>query len=65
MIFYSFFKQSEEDDADVIVKIFVEFAKSEDCEKAVSALNNRWFGGNKVSALLYPQEQYDASDLTG
>ncbi|XP_076807607.1 poly(U)-binding-splicing factor PUF60-like isoform X2 [Clavelina lepadiformis] len=58
-------KQGEEDDADVIVKIFVEFSKPEECEKAISALNNRWFGGNKVSAISYSQEHYDANDLTG
>ena len=49
----------------MIVKIFVEFAKNEDCEKAVDALNNRWFGGNKISALLYAMDRYNSNDLTG
>nr|XP_039262550.1 poly(U)-binding-splicing factor PUF60-like [Styela clava] len=58
-------KQGEEVDAEIIVKIFVEFAKSDDCEKAVNALNGRWFGGNKITAVVYDQKKYDGNDLTG
>lgn len=58
-------KQGEEEDAEVIVKIFVEFEKSAECEKAVSALNGRWFGGNRISAAVYDQKKYDSNDLTG
>lgn len=58
-------RQGEEEDADIIVKIFVEFEKSADCESAVSALNGRWFGGNRISAIIYDQKKYDSNDLTG
>nr|CAB3265311.1 poly(U)-binding-splicing factor PUF60-like [Phallusia mammillata] len=58
-------KQGEEEDADVVVKIFVEFSKVEESEKAISALNNRWFGGNRVTALAYPYQKYTANDLSG
>uniref|UniRef100_H2YAK8 RRM domain-containing protein n=1 Tax=Ciona savignyi TaxID=51511 RepID=H2YAK8_CIOSA len=58
-------KQGEEDGAPVIVKIFVEFSTEGECENAVTSLNNRWFGGKKVTANLYPQELYAANDLTG
>jgi len=59
------FLQSEDDDAEVIVKIFVEFSKSEECAKATNALNGRWFGGNKVEALPYSHQRYAANDLSG
>jgi len=57
-------KQSEEEGARVIVKIFVEFATVESCGKAVEGLNARWFGGQKVSAKIYPQELYDSNEYT-
>ncbi|KAK3546130.1 hypothetical protein QTP70_024489, partial [Hemibagrus guttatus] len=37
-------KQGEEEDAEVIVKIFVEFSAASEMNKAIQALNNRWFG---------------------
>lgn len=58
-------RQGEEEDADIIVKIFVEFEKSADCEKAISALNGRWFSGNRITAIIYDQKKYDGNDLTG
>uniref|UniRef100_F6TEH9 RRM domain-containing protein n=2 Tax=Ciona intestinalis TaxID=7719 RepID=F6TEH9_CIOIN len=58
-------KQGEEENAEVIVKIFVEFSNLAECEKAVMALNNRWFGGNKVTATHYSYQRYSANDLTG
>ena len=57
-------KQSEEEDAEVIVKIFVMFAEEDSCEKAIAALNGRWFGGKTVSATTFPQEKFDNSDWT-
>ncbi|XP_076367733.1 poly(U)-binding-splicing factor PUF60-like isoform X2 [Tachypleus tridentatus] len=48
-------KQSEEDDADIIVKIFVEFSQSSEAIKARDALNGRYFGGRTVKAELYDQ----------
>ncbi|XP_078489859.1 poly(U)-binding-splicing factor PUF60-like [Ciona intestinalis] len=58
-------KQGEEENAEVVVKIFVEFSNPGECEKAVMALNNRWFGGNKVTAAHYSYQRYSSNDLTG
>lgn len=57
-------KQSEEEHAPIIVKIFVEFTSAEGCERAVESLDGRWFGGNKISAKIYPQELYDNQEYT-
>lgn len=61
-------KQSEfEDDenAEVIVKIFVEFSLAAETEKARDALNGRYFGGRLVKAELYDQALFDHGDLSG
>ncbi|XP_070700929.1 poly(U)-binding-splicing factor PUF60a [Pempheris klunzingeri] len=57
-------RQGEEDDADIIVKIFVEFSEVAEMNRAIQALNHRWFGGRKVVAELYNQERFDNSDLS-
>uniref|UniRef100_A0A3Q1IZG6 RRM domain-containing protein n=1 Tax=Anabas testudineus TaxID=64144 RepID=A0A3Q1IZG6_ANATE len=57
-------RQGEEDDADVIVKIFVEFSEAAEMNRAISALNNRWFAGRKVVAEAYDQERFETSDLS-
>ncbi|KAL4605027.1 poly(U)-binding-splicing factor PUF60-like [Arapaima gigas] len=57
-------KQGEEEDAEVIVKIFVEFSAAAEMNKAIQALNNRWFAGRKVVAEVYDQERFDNSDLS-
>ncbi|XP_072544211.1 poly(U)-binding-splicing factor PUF60-B [Salminus brasiliensis] len=57
-------RQGEEDDAEIIVKIFVEFSDSEEMNKAIQALNNRWFAGRKVVAEVYDQERFNNSDLS-
>ncbi|KAK7170246.1 hypothetical protein R3I94_000472 [Phoxinus phoxinus] len=57
-------RQGEEDDAEIIVKIFVEFSDADEMNKAIQALNNRWFAGRKVVAELYDQERFNSSDLT-
>ncbi|XP_070774350.1 poly(U)-binding-splicing factor PUF60a [Enoplosus armatus] len=57
-------RQGEEDDADVIVKIFVEFSEAAEMNQAIQALNHRWFGGHKVVAEVYDQERFDSSDLS-
>lgn len=57
-------RQGEEDDAEVIVKIFVEFREVPEMNRAIQALNHRWFGGRKVSAEVYDQERFDNSDLS-
>ncbi|TRZ00123.1 hypothetical protein DNTS_020311 [Danionella cerebrum] len=57
-------KQGEEEDAEVIVKIFVEFSDAGEMNKAIQALNNRWFAGRKVVAELYDQDRFKNSDLS-
>ncbi|XP_072911331.1 poly(U)-binding-splicing factor PUF60-like isoform X2 [Hemitrygon akajei] len=57
-------KQGEEEDAEVIVKIFVEFSMATEMHKAIQALNGRWFGGRKVVAEIYDQDRFDNSDLS-
>lgn len=57
-------RQGEEDDAEIIVKIFVEFSDSGEMNKAIQALNNRWFAGRKVVAEVYDQERFNKSDLS-
>jgi poly(U)-binding-splicing factor PUF60 len=57
-------KQSEEDDAEIIVKIFVEFRAAEEAVKAKNSLNGRFFGGRTVKADIYDQTLFDDQDLS-
>ena len=58
-------KQSEDDDAEVVVKIFVEFSKVQEAEAAKDSLNGRYFGGRLVKADIYDKNLYDHNDLSG
>jgi len=58
-------RQSEDDDAEIIVKIFVEFKQSSEAVKGRDSLNGRYFGGRIVKAELYDQILYDDNDLSG
>ena len=58
-------RQSEDDDAEIIVKIFVEFKRAQAAKAAKSALNGRFFGGRKISCEIYDQDLYDHSDFSG
>merc|ERR1719481_1645997 len=58
-------KQDDSEDAEVHVKIFVEFSSSIEAKKAKSALDGRFFGGRTISALIYDQELYDQQDFSG
>ncbi|XP_072032171.1 poly(U)-binding-splicing factor PUF60-like isoform X1 [Amphiura filiformis] len=58
-------RQGEEEDAEVLVKIFVEFSETQEADRACGALNGRWFGGRMVQAEKYEQSKFDASDLSG
>jgi poly(U)-binding-splicing factor PUF60 len=58
-------KQGEEEDADVIVKIFVEFVNAKSLEKATESLNGRFFAGRVVKAEVYDQTSYDSKDYSG
>uniref|UniRef100_A0A673GRB0 Poly(U)-binding-splicing factor PUF60-B-like n=1 Tax=Sinocyclocheilus rhinocerous TaxID=307959 RepID=A0A673GRB0_9TELE len=57
-------RQGDEDGAEIIVKIFVEFSDADEMNKAIQALNNRWFAGRKVVAELYDQDRFNNSDLS-
>ena len=58
-------RQSEEEDAEVHVKIFVEFSEHSEVKVAKAALDGRFFGGRTVSALVYDQELFDQQDFSG
>lgn len=55
----------EDDNADIIVKIFVEFSLACETEAARDALNGRYFGGRVVKAEMYDQALFDHGDLSG
>ena len=57
-------RQSEEADAEVKVKIFVEFSQHEEVKQAQSALDGRFFGGRTVSAIVYDQDLYNQQDFS-
>ena len=58
-------RQGEEEDAEIIIKIFVEFSTPTAADKAISTLNGRYFGGRVVKAELYDQGSFDVNDLSG
>ena len=58
-------KQSEDDDAEVIVKIFVEFKDAKGTKACKESLNGRYFGGRIISAEIYDQDLYEHNDLSG
>lgn len=58
-------ENEEDDEADVIVKIFVEFSTSVESERGREALHGRFFGGRRVIAELYDQALFDHGDLSG
>lgn len=58
-------KQSDADDAEIIVKIFVEFAQPGDVIKGRDTLHGRYFGGRTVQAQIYEQALFDHGDLSG
>ncbi|CAL8078360.1 unnamed protein product [Calicophoron daubneyi] len=49
----------------VIIKIFVVFTESESVDRAIAALDGRYFAGRQVIAEPYDLEKFDANDLTG
>ena len=58
-------RQSEEEDAEILVKIFVEFKEPASAKKCKDALNGRYFGGRIVSADIYDQDLFEHNDLSG
>jgi len=57
-------RQGVEDDAEVIIKIFVSFSAPNEAENAIKALNGRWFGGRMITAEVYDQEKFETNDLS-
>lgn len=57
-------KQDDSDEAEVRVKIFVEFSDSIETKKAKNSLDGRFFGGRTISAHIYDQELYDQQDFS-
>jgi len=57
-------RQSEEEDAEVFVKIFVEFSNSNGAKKAKDSLNGRFFGGRHIRAEVYDQIMYEEQDFS-
>ncbi|XP_043287656.1 poly(U)-binding-splicing factor half pint-like isoform X2 [Venturia canescens] len=59
-------RQSEDDEnAEIIVKIFVEFAQMTEAERAKDSLHGRYFGGRLVKGELYDQALFDNNDFSG
>ena len=58
-------RQSEDENAEVIVKIFVEFKSADAAKSAKESLNGRFFGGRRLVADIYDQDLYDHNDLSG
>jgi len=57
-------RQSEEADAEIIVKIFVEFQNPLGAKAAKDSLNGRFFGGRHVRADIYDQVMYEEQDFS-
>ncbi|VDP10678.1 unnamed protein product [Soboliphyme baturini] len=58
-------KQGEDEDAPVIVKIFVKYSNSQEAEKAKETFNGRYFSGRQIKAELYDQMLFEHNDLSG
>ncbi|KAL9914918.1 poly(U)-binding-splicing factor half pint-like isoform 2-T2 [Glossina fuscipes fuscipes] len=58
-------ENEDDDEAEIIVKIFVEFSSSSEALRGKEALNGRFFGGRRVHAELYDQSLFDHGDLSG
>ena len=58
-------KQGDEEEAETIVKIFVEFLAPNAVGLAMSALNGRYFGGRIVKAEIYDETAYNSKDYSG
>ncbi|XP_019864712.2 poly(U)-binding-splicing factor half pint isoform X2 [Aethina tumida] len=65
VIIYNERQSEDDDDSEIIVKIFVEFNATNEAEQARDALNGRYFGGRMVRASLYDQTLFDHSDFSG
>ncbi|OQR75495.1 poly(U)-binding-splicing factor PUF60-like [Tropilaelaps mercedesae] len=57
-------KQGEEEDAQIEVKIFVEFSQTSEMHMAIKALHGRYFGGRQVIAEMYDVFLFDSGNLS-
>jgi len=57
-------RQSEDDDAEILVKIFVEFGHPSHAKKGRDSLHGRFFGGRTVNAQVYDQVLYEEQDFS-
>jgi len=57
-------RQSEEEDAEILVKIFVEFGHPSHAKKGRDSLHGRFFGGRTVVAQVYDQVLYEEQDFS-
>jgi len=58
-------RQSEEENAEILVKIFVEFSDPAGAKAGKNSLHGRYFGGRTVVAEIYDQDLYNHQDLSG
>lgn len=58
-------ENEDDDEAEIIVKIFVEFSAGVEAVRGKDALHGRFFGGRRVVAELYDQALFDQGDLSG
>ncbi|XP_059225487.1 poly(U)-binding-splicing factor half pint isoform X3 [Stomoxys calcitrans] len=58
-------ENEDDDEAEIIVKIFVEFSLAAEADRGKDALHGRFFGGRRVIAELYDQSLFDHGDLSG
>ncbi|XP_068148396.1 poly(U)-binding-splicing factor half pint [Drosophila tropicalis] len=58
-------ENEDDDEAEIIVKIFVEFSAGAEAIRGKDALHGRFFGGRRVIAELYDQSIFDQGDLSG
>ncbi|CAF5224557.1 unnamed protein product [Rotaria magnacalcarata] len=65
VVIYTEQQGDDDDNAEQIVKIFVEFQTSKQAEKTIESLNGRYFAGRMIKAELYDQMAYQAEDLSG
>lgn len=54
----------DEQNESVVIKIFVEFEEAESVQKAIDAIDGRWFAGRTVKADSYDQNLFDMGDYT-
>ncbi|XP_065904326.1 poly(U)-binding-splicing factor PUF60-like isoform X2 [Dysidea avara] len=57
-------RQGIDEDAEVIVKIFVVFQTHAEAEEAVKALNGRWFGGRVIKCEVYDDDKFQNNNLS-